>query len=178
MLQLLLAKLLGFWHNVAKSVSCTNRKDKKMKLKFVVCMLMLALPTFAVDPVFTDAVLAAPGGARKGFENQPANGLFFVTKAEAKAMADKLASDGIVDSASSVTITDEPWTIGPVIYGSDGRRVLVLNFVGRDGERYAIWAGILFHWAVTEYSIYVTPLDKQRHPPCKFFAADGNVVCR
>lgn len=69
-----------------------------------------------------------------GLTMQPANPIFFSSNAEAQACLDRLKTNNVIPA--SANIVDNPWALGPVMYGHDGRRVWCIEFT-QDGANFS-----------------------------------------
>jgi hypothetical protein len=75
----------------------------------------------------------------------PANPIFFTLQSEAQAIVQQMQAEGAIPIGVTVSIDDEPYTVGPVVYGNDGRKVYVINWAEADGTQYSPWAGMLYY---------------------------------
>lgn len=76
------------------------------------------------NPPNSDAVLINPDGTVNG----PVNPEVLASKGEASALIENLAGGPKILTPAGTNTLDLPLSVGPIRYGKDGRRVLVLSF--------------------------------------------------
>lgn len=90
-----------------------------------------------IIPTPTDAVMYL-----NGHVPQPANPIFFNTIPEARELLADLQAHDIVPSGAK--ILDVSYAAGPVVYGTDGRQILGIQWHAEDGALQEVFAGLLY----------------------------------